>query len=80
MKRYPRLRVTIELVDQGDSTVDHQLAIYSYDRGRIAGDMWLNDMTRRFEVTVDSAELFIGVGHEAGRCRSFAQMMELQKK
>lgn len=78
-KKYPRFRITVELLDPGSRNVDSRVAIYAYDRGRVAGDVWLNEMTRSYSVELEAGEIILGVGHEAGAIRSAAQMIELER-
>jgi hypothetical protein len=76
---YPRYRITVELLDPAPAMQDARLGVYSYDRGRIMGDVWLNEVTRVHSFTFESTDFFIGVGHEAGNFRSSADAINLER-
>lgn len=66
-----KFRVTIEFLNPEDgNTEDSRTALFMFDHGRIAGDVWINQNTTRHSFDVDSSEFCLSVGWDANNVRS----------
>lgn len=79
-EKFPKLRITVELIVPDAQRGDIPLGVYMYDRGRIAGDVYLNAVTPRHSFDVETRAAIITLGPETLGLRSVSELINRERE